>query len=299
MDRPLRLRSFYVFFFILLMFFAACNKFEGEQTIPSYLKIDTVFFSTNYPTQGSKTHNFTDVWVYVNDQLIGAFEMPVTIPILITGSQKLEIRPGIKLNGISATRAPYPFIKPYINNSFTFFQDSIVSLKPTVSYYDNINFVWTEDFEGTGLSIEKTPQSDTNIAKTQPSNHPEALLSEYSSYSGYVHLENDKKKFQIASFNGYDLPGKGTPVFLEIDYKCSRYFGVGLFANVDNSVVSLPLVVVNQSNVWNKIYINLSPIVTEYNTARDFKVYFESEKGDDENARFYFDNIKLIYRNNL
>lgn len=299
MDRSLRLRSLYVILFILPLILAACNKFEGEQTIPAYLKIDTVFFNTNYPTQGSKTHNFTDVWVYVNDQLIGAFEMPVTIPVLISGSQKLEIRPGIKLNGISATRAPYPFIKPYINNSFAFFQDSIVSINPTVSYYDNINFAWTEDFEGTGLSIQKTPQSDTNIAKTQPSNHPDALLSEYSSYSGFVHLEGVKTKYQIASFVGYELPGKGTPVFLELDYKCSRNFGVGLFAMVDNSVVTLPLVVINTSNEWNKIYINLSPIVTEYNSASDFKVYFESDKGDEENARFYFDNIKLIYRDNL
>ncbi len=98
----------------------SCYKFDGDQTIPAYLKIDTVLLKTYYPEQGSNSNAIKDVWVYVNDQQIGAFELPAMFPVLAMGNQKLEIRPGIKVNGISSTRAPYPFYKPIIYEDFLF-----------------------------------------------------------------------------------------------------------------------------------------------------------------------------------
>lgn len=283
---------------MLLSVFAlnGCYKFEGEQTIPAYLQIDTVLFSTDYASQGGKTHQFTDVWVYVNDQLIGAFELPAKFPVLARGKNKIEIRPGIKLNGIAATRAAYPFVRPYIVQDFTFYEDSVVRITPATTYYDNLNFAWMEDFERTSISMEKSGQSDTSIYKTQPAHNPEALLSDNSAYSGLVHLEGERTKFQVISYLGYKLPGKGSPVFMELDYKCDRAFGVGVLARIENTIINLPLLVVNKSSKWNKIYINLTPIVTEYFNASYFKIYFESEKGSDLQAKFFFDNIKLIHR---
>lgn len=297
MLNPLRYRFFAPLFMLLaVLSFNGCYKFEGEQTIPAYLQIDTVFFTTDYASQGSKTHQFTDVWVYVNDQLIGAFELPAKFPVLARGKNKLEIRPGIRLNGIAATRAAYPFVRAFIVQDFSLFEDSVVRVNPTTSYYTSLNFAWMEDFERANISMEKSGQSDTSIFATQPAHNPEALLSDNSAYSGIVHLEGEKSKFQIISYLGYKLPGKGSPVFLELDYKCDRAFGVGLLARIDNTILNLPLLVVNKSQKWNKIYINLTPIATEYINASYFKVYFESEKGSDSQARFYFDNIKLIHR---
>ncbi|MDP3445941.1 MAG: hypothetical protein Q8T08_24030 [Ignavibacteria bacterium] len=299
MLRSLPLRSFLFTFLSSILLLSACNKFEGEQTVPAYLHVDTILLTTDYFTQGSNTHNFTDMWVYVNDQLIGAFELPATIPVLARGKNKLEIRPGIKLNGISGTRVPNPFYKPYTINDFTFIEDSVLTVYPTTSYYSTTNFAWTEDFENTSISLAKTSQSDTTINKTSPAHNPEAYLSNYSSYSGVVHLEGDVTNFQIASFLGYTLPGLGAPVVLEVDYKCDRAFGIGMFAKESGTIINIPLIVVNPSDTWKKIYINLGPNITEHNTASEFKVYFESELGTDAQARFLFDNIKLLYRNNL
>jgi hypothetical protein len=274
----------------------SCYKFEGEQTVPAYLRIDTIRFSTDYALQGSNTHNLTDAWVYVNGKLIGAFELPATFPVLARGKQRLEIRPGIKLNGIAATRVPYPFIKPVIVENFAFFEDSVVSFNPQTTYYDNLRFVWKEDFENISLTLEKTNQSDTSIYRTEPANNPEAWLSGNSAHSGLVHLQGNRKFFRIMTFEGFNLPGNGSPVFLELDYKCDKAFGVGLLARIDNTIETFPLVVVNKSQKWNKIYINLTPVVSTNNRAEYFKLYFESELGTDAQARFYFDNFKLIHR---
>jgi len=276
---------------------SSCHKFEGDQTVPAYLRIDTVLFTTDYVTQGSNTHNITDAWVYVNDQLIGVYELPATFPVLASGKQDLEIRPGIKLNGIGATRAPYPFYKPYVIDGFNFIEDSIQIVRPTTSYYDNLTFAWTEDFEGSGTSLEKTTASDTTIDKTSPADHPDAWLSPYSSFSGKVQLDAAHEVFQIASFLSYELPDQGKAVLLEFDYKCDREFGVGMIANLSSSTLMLPLVIVNKSETWNKIYINLGPNVSAYTSAQNFKIYFESDRGDQDEANFYFDNIKVIYRN--
>jgi len=275
----------------------SCNKFEGEQTIPAYIQIDTVQLNTDYFSQGSSTHNITDVWVYVNDRLVGAFELPATIPVLARGKQKLEIRPGIKLNGIGGTRVPYPFYQPYTLSDFNFIEDSVVKLNPVTSYYNTTNFAWIEDFENASISIEKTSQSDTSIYKTNPINSPEALLSEFSSCSGVISLDEQKSGFKLASFNAFILPGGGNPVMLEIDYKCTERIGVGLFAEINGTIVDLPLVVINRSENWNKIYINLGPNVSAYNEASNFKIYFEGNINEGD-AKYYLDNIKLVYRSN-
>jgi hypothetical protein len=254
--------------------------------------------NTEYFSQGSNSHNITDAWVYVNDQLIGAFELPATIPVLARGKQKLEIRPGIKLNGIGGTRVPYPFYKPYTVQDFNFIEDSIRKINPVTSYHNTIGYAWLEDFEGTSISLVKTPQSDTGIYKTTPINNPEAFLSEFSSFSGIVNLTPEKSSFKLASFNAFILPGNGSPVMLELDYKCDRSFGVGMFATINGKIVDIPLIVVNKSESWNKIYINLGPNISTYTNASNFKVYFESNIFDQSEARFYFDNIKLIYRPN-
>lgn len=278
--------------------FNSCNKFEGEQTIPAYLQIDTITLTTDYFVEGENTHNITDAWVYVNNDLVGCFELPATFPVLARGKNKLEIRAGIKLNGIGNTRVPYSFYESYIVEDFEFFEDSIIKISPSVSYYetDLIEFAWLEDFEGSSISLEATSNSDTIIRQTSPANNPEALISEYSAYSGEITLDKDHDVFVLASFMAYELPALGVPSLLEINYKCTEPFGVGMFGIYSNQIVDIPLVGVNKTDVWKKIYINLGPNVQDYNDATNFKIYFEGSLGDATTAKFYFDNIKLIYR---
>ncbi len=124
-----------------------------------------------------------------------------------------------------------------------------------------------------------------------------ALYSEYSVHSGLIHLKDDIKRFELATVDLYQLPGQGQPVFLEIDYKCDNAFGVGLFVDEFSTITVAQLIVVNPSEKWNKIYINLGPNISLYGNNARYKVFFEGKlnEGDTE-ARFYFDNIKLVHR---
>ncbi|NTV84545.1 MAG: hypothetical protein HGA23_09650, partial [Bacteroidales bacterium] len=72
----------------VILMISGCDKFEGGQTVPSYLKIDSIGFVTDNDLQGTNSQKITDVWVYVDDDLIGGFEMPATIPVLAEGIHK-------------------------------------------------------------------------------------------------------------------------------------------------------------------------------------------------------------------
>ena len=75
---------FFLLFFTTLLF--SCNKFDGDQTIPAYIHIEKITLADNpIISEGSLSNRITDAWVYVDDELIGAFELPATFPVLKKG----------------------------------------------------------------------------------------------------------------------------------------------------------------------------------------------------------------------
>ena len=80
--------------FLIMICILSCNKEESTE-VPSYLKIDNILLDDN------STHNITDAWIYIDDNLQGVYELPAHFPLLVTGKHKLRIKAGIKENGIS------------------------------------------------------------------------------------------------------------------------------------------------------------------------------------------------------
>jgi len=292
---------YFIFLFVLaagLLFETGCRKMESDQTIPSYLKIDSIFLNTYYPNEGSASQEITDAWVYVDDQLLGVFELPALFPVLSNGNHRLEIRPGIKLNGISSTRVPYPFYQPIIFENFNFVPDSVMDIGAvSTTYYENLMFAWDEDFEEPSISIIKSESSDTTIKRTSPENSHEAFLTENSSYSGKIVLTDANPMFWGYSFAAFDLPNNQSPVALEVNFKTNNSMVVGVLTSLPGDYKWDDLVYLNHSDEWNKIYINIGPTTSRYPNAIDYKIYFRAEKEPDlDTATILLDNIKLIYR---
>ena len=116
------MRKFYRFDVLFLSFIflslSSCEIYNPSEDEPSYIHIDSISLTTDYTAYGTASHKITDAWVYVDNELIGAFELPANVPVLKSGVHNINIRPGIKLNGIAATRSYYPFFNPCIFNSF-------------------------------------------------------------------------------------------------------------------------------------------------------------------------------------
>ena len=92
-------KIFYLVAFIFLISLSACDIINPSEQTPSFIAVDTLKLKTNGFEQGSKKHAITDCWVYVNNKLIGVFEVPFKVPVLESGMQEIQIEPGIKNSG--------------------------------------------------------------------------------------------------------------------------------------------------------------------------------------------------------
>jgi hypothetical protein len=275
---------------VVIGMFGSCEVFNPEEQIPSYIHIDKIDLNTT-SEQGSNSSKITDAWVYVDDQLVGAYELPVTLPVLSSGVHTVVIKPGIKVDGISATRAVYPFYKPY-SASINLIPDSVITINPTLTYNAYTVFEWKEAFEDGGISLDKTLFSDTTIDKTS-----DTTKVFEGDYSGIVHLDATHDFFQGLSLGSFILPTGDSPVFLELNYKTDALIKIGLYANSNSQIMKLDVVYINKTNTWNKIYINLNSAISRAtNNPNDFQVYIEIQKDSDaSSAEILFDNIKLVH----
>ena len=310
---------FFAFVLLLSLSFTSCRKFEGSQEVPSYIHIESIEVDslTDYFVYGAPTHKITDAWVYVDDNLIGTYELPATFPVLKKGPHKVVIRGGIKVDGRSPARDMYPFYMPCEYRNLNLVEDSIVNLRPVLSYYpigDGVNVAWMEDFENSN-SLLPEAESDTTIIRCPGS---EAWHSVNSFWSGKVELPPDSLDFTIATADEFDFYKgmNGVYCLLEMDYNCNDTFFVGVQYYADYILETLPLVKVTPTDKthdkpqrWNKIYINIGPKMNQYSSASYFKIYFTSNLTTTEDLEYgheyhpisepryyYFDNLKLLYR---
>lgn len=282
----------YLIVFLTFTLFS-CEKKNDEELIPSFISSNKVTLTTDYFSQGSNSHNITDIWLYVDDQIIGAYELPCRIPVLASGLHDLRVAAGVKLNGISSTRIAYPFYEPFILKDINLVKDSIIIISPGFQYKTSTNFTWLEDFEDLNFSLDSTQKSSVDIELT-PLDSPIAFEG---SHSGIITLIEDSTFFEIASNNAYVLPQKNTPVVLELNYKSNTVFLVGVFVQGTSTIIQKPVLYINPSEDWNKIYINLTQVVTASDNPIDFKIFFGGMKNQEvDTSTVLLDNIKLLYQ---
>jgi hypothetical protein len=273
-----------VFLFSLLLF-SRCSLLNPDEPIPAYIKIDRIDL-TVAGGQGSASHKITDAWVYVDGQLIGAFELPCTFPVIAAeGSHDIIVRAGIKMNGTSTTRAMYPFYRGY-DATVTLTPGQVTTLNPVVTYFSGTNFLWIEDFEQPGLSLTDAPGSNfPNILQTISG--PLA----FESKSGAIQLNTDTFNMLLYSSIPY-LLNATSPIYLELNYRSNNAFTVGIY---NNTILYAPWVNVNPSGEWNKVYINITDAITNISSGGNYHIYFAMQKEPSVTEPFlYLDNIKLL-----
>jgi hypothetical protein len=296
MKLPLRFSGFLL---IIIFSISSCQLFDKEEQIPSYVIIDSVALVPNYADCGTSSQQISDVWVYADDKLVGCFELPAHVPILAAGSVKLTFLPGIKVNGISATRATYPFYTSVEYQSYLS-PDSALHIKPIFSFDQSMVVSFNEDFESAGVTFQKVAlNSDTTIEAT---NLPGNVfvntqdLTEVSNYSGLISLDTAHRSCKVETINSYALPKNGTYVFLEFNYKCTTPILVGTKADFGSTSVWSDLIVLNPTTVWKKTYINLTVAVSSQINAINYKVYFKGAlRSGALEDKILLDNIKLVH----
>jgi hypothetical protein len=287
-----RLSHNFLFLSVLLFAVSSCEKFSGDQTIPAYLSVDSMYLTTDYFTQGTSSHRITDVWIYVNDELLGAFELPARVPVLKTGKYNVKIWPGIKKNGIAATRVSYEFYNPVVQD-VVFTPDSTARFGVLRTTYQNTaSFVWKEDFEEITQSLDTTGRSSAWIQRTSPG----SPLTFEGNHSGLVVLDSIHDFFECQTHAEYGIPYAG--VYLELNFKTDNTFVIGVFTYGTTLLYQTPIINLTPTNgEWKKIYIDLTTTLNAYPGMLSYRVYMNAFKEAGlTQSEIQFDNFKIVTR---
>lgn len=283
--------------FILLL--SSCEKNNPD---PVWIEINTLELEANPDLANEPSvlfHNFSDAWVYVDNDLMGVFELPVKIPVLKEGTFVVRVVPAIKNNGISATKKMYPFVEAY-EETVTLEKMETATIQPVTRYKTACKF-WLEDFEDPTVNVVSGTTTTTDMIVV---NDPSIINPEINEgYFGRITLNQSQTTYvgstTANSFGTLNMPlPKGTDVYLEIDYHTTNNLVTGVLAISSTSIVDNINVQINEQSTpkWNRIYIQLDEVVSMSTAAERFEFSFNAilDEGDTE-GEINIDNIKAVY----
>ena len=269
--------------FCFLIF--GCDFINPEEPIPSYIQINNFNVTTN-AGQGSNSENIEDVWVFLDDNLQGVYETPALFPVIQEGIHKLELKAGIKQNGISASRSYYPFYTSYLLDSVKLNIDSTLTINPDITYnITNIPFI--EDFENIGIKLVESVHSDTNIIVKND-------VTSFEGNYGLAQLNENQQIFECATYENFVFANSQN-IYVELDYKSNVQFLIGLYVTTPFEIIQEPFLHINPQENWNKIYIDLSQQIASYNNAISFNIWIGFTNNDQTVKTVCIDNLKVIY----
>lgn len=271
---------------------SGCELINPDEQIPAFLRMEEYAISTT-GDQGYPVHSLTDAWVYHEEQLIGVYELPASIPVLSEGPTELRIKPGMRVSGQVGQRSSHPFLND-LTPTISLFPDSHVVYNPTVTYMDAAVFKWLESFEGAGLSLVATAQNQGVMTRIQ-GEEAFAGQSLKMTLSG-----SNQLLMECATALAYTLPKAGAPIILEFSYRNNNRLYVGLISGTPTGVRQTTIMALNASpDVWKHVYVNVGETVSSSSLANasGHQVFFGfiRDEGVTDEAYAIIDNVKLIH----
>lgn len=283
-----------LFFFFFL---SGCEVIDPKEKRPSFIRIEDPTLMTDPLSEGSDSHDIRYAWVYVDDSLEGVYELPATVYTPKTGEQNIKINAGISKNGIDREKIRYPFYDLYSTDRTLEAGDS-THIEPRFEYYEQ-EFItlWKEEFDDPNeQNVIARSSSDTSLNITEA---PSEIYE--GNGSGKIHLNEQSPFFLGASEAEFQFE-VGKKVFLELDYKCNDTVNVGILAEYPQktfkrSLLNLKATYGSDGQLrWNKIYVDLTPIVNEEERALSYEVFLQSSLRGKNESRILIDNFKVLYQ---
>jgi hypothetical protein len=267
---------------IVSLFFQCCNIVNPAERVPTYVRVDSFHMENN------ESANITAVWAYYNNNPIGVFDLPATIPVVANESGSLQLAPGIAVSGQNNQMAPYPFYT--IDQSSLIAQPGkIVYYTPKTGYYPGIKQQLIADFN---FGLVPFVLKEGNIQMVAV--NADSLTFQPGNWAGAIFLNNvgdssvDSSKIPLTI-----PPGES---FIELNYNSTVPFFVAL-KPVEGTLTIDPVALVGinpNGGKWQKFYINVQGFATKY-PASQYYLYIKAVLGDGKsNGRLLLDNIKLV-----
>jgi hypothetical protein len=275
-----------------------CEPSSWDLGAPELIHVSEYELTTT-PSQGTAAHRVEEVWVYSATDVVGVYPLPATVAIPQGEAQSITLVPGIRANGVSATRRPYPF---YEANVVDLDGDAQTELDHAFGggYVDTealtTHVILAEDFETANRFLESSSSNAELIRITEPS---EVFEGEAC---GYIRLDSNHTQLNAATHEQfYNLPDD-RPCYLEFHYKCDVPFVVGLEVIGGSQAGRLGILVLNPTCeadgtcVWNKMYLDLYPALSSMPDAGSFEIGLNANiLADGSEGNIWLDNFKFVH----
>lgn len=278
--------------------YIACDNFEGDQTVPAFLQIDSIAVEPNsritiplhQQNSGFLTHGITSVRIAIDGKNLGVFDLPCSVPVLHEGKHDLTINAVIKQNGMAATRIYYPFYDALSLKEIEFKSGEKTTLNNPlyVGYASFTNFKWMENFESPSYGFDSitTVCKDPNIVK-------------WGSGCGMITFNAESESVQTKTKDTIPITQtNGQALYLEMDFSTNTYFSVGMegYSSSLNQKINMSAVTLKPTDgTWKKIYILLGKIWPQMGNPSDIQLVFNiPAEYNVQGAKVYFDNIKIV-----
>lgn len=270
--------------------------------MPAWIAVDSFRLVDNPDVdEGALTHDITDAWIFVDDELLGIDELPAMLPVLDEGNHKVMLGPGIKVSTISTLRDNYLFLEAF-ETTVQLIPGETLHLTPTVRYRNESNdytYIVVEDFEDSFLDVQQIGGDNPTIERTT-----DPALVRSGNGSGILQVTDTAAHVGFRTSEWFELPRLGKLTYLEIDYYTEYNLIVGL--EIDNGTLRpetnyyMTLRASEPGNVdWKKAYINLTEPVnraTNFQSAYIFFIPDRAVAGRPDQGIVLIDNIKIMHQ---
>lgn len=274
------------------LFLSACDIVNPKEAVPAYLYIPSFNFTTSVG-QGTNSQAITEVYVYANDQNLGTYDLPASVPVIADGTTNIKIYAGIKNNGISSTRIKYPFYKPFETNIdlHPLETDTVV---PQFTYLSGI-YIYEKDFEGGNFLVENSSNEGTFTSTNNG-----AYVFE-GDRSGWGHLDAGLSHLYYRDDQQFTWQS-GQTVFLELNYSSNNSFAVGFLSMKGGNLNKSTALTINPScdgdgltPVWKKIYIDYGYVLQQNAGSSYHQFYIEAiPTSTSQPVNVFLDNMKWV-----
>lgn len=271
--------------------FAGCSIIDPDESLPGYIEVNSYGFDIA-PNQGSASNLVSEHWFSINDNILGSYDLPCSMPVLENGTTRLRVQAGIKNNGVGSTRIRYPFYQPY-DTVIQVVPGNSIEVTPVYQYYSNLDFDISRNFESGNFLISH----GSNEGITESTTNQDIVYE--GTRCGALLLDDGANYLLVKDVNSLDLDA-GNTIFLEMNYSCNNSFVLGSYVTTGGISRKTPLITITPTTnaatapTWNKIYIDLGALALGNPNASGHELYFECIKSEADAPRIYLDNLKIV-----
>ncbi len=269
----------------------ACSNFNATDLNPYFIELSEPSLVT-IPVQGEPTHKIRDAWVFTQDQELGPFEVPVTLPVLEDeSSTDLVIFPGIREDGREGVPIIYPYLRP-IQVTLDAIPGETYPIDLEFEYYDDVSFAFVEDFngshtfvlesddfEGSNLTIVTDPLDPTNTNKV-----------------ARLNVDQQNPVCEVFTSSLFLPSDFNNNAYLEINYSSDTPLVLGVMQTIGSYQIPEYIILLNPKPLGNKLYLDLGSILNDPNIGQFSLLLNLSLEGSSvTSGEAFVDDIKLIH----